>query len=141
MWFKLILLFISPFISSGRDQFGPSIPRISPLQSKTVGEHVELECVIENSRNFILIWRKLDGNDIITAGLVTVIADSRYSSTIRDDPSSKDAADTRIYTLKIEDVRESDAGTYQCLKRRTLHSADANAPAEVVLTVQPSSFD
>lgn len=141
MWFKLILLFVLSFFASDGKQLNSSIPRISAIQSKTVGENVELECFIENSRNFILIWRKLDGNDMITAGLVTVIADSRFSSTIEDDPSSKEAADTRIYTLKIEDVRESDAGTYQCLKRRTLHSADANAPAEVVLTVQPSSSD
>lgn len=46
-----------------------------------------------------------------------------------------DAIHTQVYTLRINDVQERDAGTYQCI-----NSAKINVPAEVVLEVQTSTY-
>lgn len=132
MLFKLLLLYVT-CVCFGEEQVELSILRISPPQTKTVGENVELECVVKNAENYALIWQRLNNHTsiIITAGDVIVTTDRRYS-VIRNEPVP-DTVDTQLYTLKIKGVEERDAGIYRCS-----YASPQNVPADVVLTVKPS---
>lgn len=127
-WFVLIVL---PSLCFGQDEESPSITKISSSQIKSVGEDVELECVVTNLNNYVVVWQlKSDSlaTQILTAGFLRITANERYSlNTLQRDVNE-------IYTLKIKNVQENDAGTYQCLV-----SSLRPTIADVVLTVQPSS--
>lgn len=137
MWFKCSLILVFSLSCFGEVQDRPSILRISPQQIKTVGDHVDLECVCKNVDNYVLIWQRMDSNNpkiVLAAGHLKITPDPRYNVVTTKEGSDDDS--TTVYKLQINDVRESDAGTYVC------QIADqSSVPAKIVLTVQkPFNF-
>lgn len=137
MWFKCSLLLVFSLSCFGEVQERPSILRTSPNQIKTVGDHVDLECVCKNVDNYVLVWQRMNSSNqkiILAAGNIRITPDRRYNLVTTNGGS--DDEPTTVYTLRINDVRESDAGTYQCQI-----SDESSVPAYIVLTVQkPFNF-
>lgn len=128
------MLFI-PLLCFGIDQ--PSISKISSQQTKTVGENVKFECTVENMREFMVFWIK-KGNDpahnqFISAGPSLLVPDNRYIVTYT---RLSDTEYTFLNKLEINDLTESDSGTYQCVAK---FSVINRLSSDVELTVQPTS--
>ncbi|XP_059612629.1 lachesin-like [Phlebotomus argentipes] len=125
---QIVALLVILGVSLG--QKTPSISSITPHQIKDAKESVDLQCSVLNLSDFPVIWKKKSqsGGIILSSGEYLIDRDSRYD--ILYDKSSS------TFTLKIKDLEESDAGTYQC---QILLSAVYQITAEVELQVRRAS--
>jgi len=98
------------------DQFQlPSISSISPNQTLSPGQTLQLTCILENANHFPNVWLKLDDEEaktgqFISTGSSLIIRDNRMSVTL--DRNSNNS--TSVSTLQIEKINKDDTGTYQC---------------------------
>lgn len=88
----------------------PSISFITQGQIKDVGDSVVLECSVQYTNDSAVVWLKT-GRDradsvFLSVGSALITKNSRYS--IHYDESST------TYTLQIKDIKETDAGVYEC---------------------------
>lgn len=130
MWTNCLLLLALPLLCLGGGQV-PRIARTSPPQVKTVGEAVELDCIIENIDEFTQIWRRSDV--ILSVQTLLVTLNKRYRVKVKE--PSVDERET-VYTLQIDDAQESDTGRYQCQI-----SSQGSVPVEIDLTVLAKPLD
>lgn len=135
MLFKCLLLLFVPSLCFGQNQ--PSIWRVSPQQAKSVGESVEFECFVNNTDEYPVSWMKTSSEPahtiFISRGWALTVPDSRYSVLYTRLPG---IAESHVNKLQIQDLNESDSGTYQCM---VLLSIRDRITADVELTVQPAS--
>ncbi|XP_058805612.1 lachesin-like [Phymastichus coffea] len=117
--------------SAARCQRAPTISYISQEQIKDLGSNVELTCKVQYSQDYPVLWIKLDRTRYdqmpISSNAALIVPDGRFS--LRVEPA------TSSYTLRIDDIQETDAGYYQC---QILISTHTKVAAEVELTVRRS---
>nr|XP_023024882.1 lachesin-like [Leptinotarsa decemlineata] len=111
----------------------PSISYISPNIDKDVKKTVLLLCEVENLGDHVVLWNKVDKNQdsqdlLISNGSSLISSDPRFS--LRHEP------DRSLYGVKIEDIRESDAGYYQC--QILLPNSTVQAEVELRVRVPPT---
>jgi len=90
----------------------PTISFITQPEIVTdIGGTVEIRCSVQYARDYPVIWMKLDpvdrNNDLpITTGTRLILTDPRFHVDHDDETST--------YTLRIEDIQETDGAIYQC---------------------------
>ncbi|CAH0712902.1 unnamed protein product, partial [Brenthis ino] len=127
--FKYCLLIIClSCIANG--QRTPTITHITQNQIRDIGGQVDLNCSVHYADDYPVLWLKHDylrSQEILplSSGSALIIRDSRYS--LRFDPASG------TYTFSIKNIKETDAGLYEC---QVPISADNKIRAEVELQVR-----
>lgn len=106
----------------------PSIFYISQKQIKDIGGKVELDCSVQYSRQYNVVWSKT-GRDhgeyiFLSTGSSLITKDSRFTLEF-DAPST-------TYSLHINDIQETDAGFYHC---EVFLSVNKKITADVQLSV------
>jgi len=105
----LVLVFLS---LAGAQNRRPTISFITQPEIVTdIGGDIEMKCTIQYASDYPVIWMKLDnlnrGNDLpITTGTTLILKDPRFNVDFDKQTST--------YTLRINDVQETDGATYQC---------------------------
>ncbi|XP_050717451.1 lachesin-like [Eriocheir sinensis] len=98
------------FSSPGLAVRTPSISWITKEQVVDIGSSVQLECSVQYSQDYPVLWVKRGSGSVqdlpISTGPGLIIRDSRYS--LRHDKGSS------TYALQIKDIQESDGGDYMC---------------------------
>jgi len=90
----------------------PTISFITQPEIVTdIGGTVEMKCSVQYGEDYPVVWMKLDpvdrNNDLpITSGTTLILTDPRFNIDL--DKSSS------TYTLRIEDIQETDGAIYQC---------------------------
>jgi len=90
----------------------PTISFITQPEIVTdIGGDIEMKCTIQYASDYPVIWMKLDSvdrnNDLpITTGTTLILTDPRFSVDFDKETST--------YTLKINDIQETDGAIYQC---------------------------
>jgi len=90
----------------------PTISFITQPEIVTdIGATVEMKCSVQYGEDYPVVWMKLDpinrNNDLpITSGTTLILTDPRFNVDL--DKS------TSTYTLRIEDIQETDGAVYQC---------------------------
>ncbi len=90
----------------------PTISFITQPEIVTdIGGTAEMVCTIQYAQEYPVIWMKLDpvdrNNDLtITTGTTLILTDPRFHIDY-DAPTSS-------YTLRIQDIQETDGAIYQC---------------------------
>jgi len=90
----------------------PTISFITQPEIVTdIGGTVEMKCSVQYARDFPVVWMKLDpvdrNNDLsITHGTSLILNDPRFNI----DLDKRDST----YTLRIEEIQETDGAIYQC---------------------------
>lgn len=90
----------------------PTISFITQPEIVTdIGGTIEMKCTIQYASDYPVIWMKLDSvdrnNDLpITTGTTLILTDPRFHIDFDKETST--------YTLKIQDIQETDGATYQC---------------------------
>jgi len=90
----------------------PTISFITQPEIVTdIGATVEMKCSVQYGEDYPVVWMKLDpinrNNDLpITSGTTMILTDPRFQVDL--DKS------TSTYTLRIEDIQETDGSVYQC---------------------------
>lgn len=115
------------------------ISKFSPAQVKTVGDSVNLECVLHNANasEYFFSWLKetaepYNPHKILSRGSRTIPND-RYSVSYFPLQGTTDAA---IFKLQIKDLRIFDSGTYLC----NVHlSATTRLEGAITLRVEPAA--
>ncbi|CAG0887216.1 unnamed protein product [Darwinula stevensoni] len=118
------------YLTGGWSQRNPTISYISQEQIINIGGTVEMKCSVQYSRDYAVLWLKLDprsssGATPISTGTTLIVPDNRFS--LRHDTASS------TYTLQIKDIQEADAGTYQC---QVLITVQNRITADVLLSVR-----
>lgn len=137
---KCYSLFLLPVLCFGQ-LVEPDLLKFSPPQEKSVGDTVNLECVLLNVNASILhiTWLKETDDPhnfykLLSRGSRT-IPDSRYSVAYSPMTEIEGAG---VFQLAIIDLQESDAGTYLC----NVHLSDVTRlEAKITLTVQPAAIE
>jgi len=108
--FGLILTFLTLMVQ-GQDR-RPTISFITQPEIVTdIGGTIEMKCSVQYAQDYPVVWMKLDevdrNNDLpITSGTTLILTDPRFNIDL--DKS------TSTYTLRIEDIQETDGANYQC---------------------------
>merc|ERR1712141_291455 len=108
--FGLILAFLTLMVQ-GQDR-RPTISFITQPEIVTdIGGTIEMKCSVQYAQDYPVVWMKLDpinrNNDLpITSGTTMILTDPRFNVDL--DKS------TSTYTLRIEDIQETDGAVYQC---------------------------
>ncbi len=90
----------------------PTISFITQPEIVTdIGGTIEMQCSVQYAQDYPVIWMKLDpvdrNNDLtITTGTTLILRDPRFHISL--DKS------TSTYTLRLEDIQETDGAIYQC---------------------------
>lgn len=90
----------------------PTISFITQPEIVTdIGGDIEMKCTIQYASDYPVIWMKLDSvdrnNDLpITTGTTLILTDPRFNIDFDKETST--------YTLKINDIQETDGSIYQC---------------------------
>lgn len=129
---KVILLLLASIVSMafGQDR-RPTISYITQPEIVTdIGGTEEMKCSVQYAGDYPVIWMRLDGldhtNDLtLSTGTSLIIRDPRFNIDL--DKS------TSTYTLKIEDIQETDGAIYQCQVQVALND---KVTAEVPLIVR-----
>jgi len=106
LYITLTFLYLSSYqiINAQRT---PTISNTIQEQIKDIGGTVEFECSVQNAKEYSVVWMKLGTYPVfLLLGSTSVIKDSRFSGGY--DPNSS------TYKLQIKDIKETDAGVYQC---------------------------
>ena len=109
MFFAIFLCCVA--LASGADR-RPTISFITQPEIVTdIGGDIEMKCSIQYAQDYPVIWMKLDpvdrNNDLpITTGTTLILTDPRFHIDL--DKS------TSTYTLRIDDIQETDGAIYQC---------------------------
>jgi neuronal growth regulator 1 len=110
-WFLLLNggLFLAAVEAQDRR---PTISYITQPEIVTdIGGTIEMKCSVQYSQDYPVVWMKLDqvdrNNDLpITSGTTMILTDPRFN--VQLDKS------TSTYSLRIEDIQETDSAVYQC---------------------------
>ncbi|KAJ8684440.1 hypothetical protein QAD02_020232 [Eretmocerus hayati] len=125
---------LAPSLVAGEKE--PTIISISKETSKELNSNVELNCTVQNPSRYSVMWNKLDKNPSdntpISAEEVLIHRDARYSVKVDNNTST--------YTLHIQQLKESDIGTYQC-SIVTPQKPYISASVELQLRRPPVIFD
>lgn len=110
MW-KILCIVLSTWTISVSCQRTPTISFISREQITNIGGTVNLECSVQYSQDYPVLWIRIDPSAPreslpISSGSSMIVRDNRFS--MRYDMA------TSTYILQVKDIQESDAGTYQC---------------------------
>uniref|UniRef100_A0A915HHW8 Ig-like domain-containing protein n=1 Tax=Romanomermis culicivorax TaxID=13658 RepID=A0A915HHW8_ROMCU len=111
MLIPTLLFFICYRFCSAQDDSIPSIISQQDLIHSVVeGSNVVLPCKFDKSIGvYSIVWRKSspeDDDNVLFAERSRITDDERLSYTANDDPAD--------WSIKIQKVRSSDAGTYEC---------------------------
>lgn len=137
MLFKYFLQLVLLLLTLCLGQSEPELSYISLPQVKSVGDIVDLECVLHsvNASEYSISWLKEMKDSVNLYKLL-----SRDSRTIPDDRYTVayipivDAQDAGLFRFQIKNLRESDSGTYIC----NVHlSATTRLEGRITLTVEP----
>lgn len=107
--FKLCLLLLASLVIS--EEANTAIEYVTPSQVKSVGDSVELECIVVNE-TVPVAWQKIHSDGKVSLLSIIgelVIESSRYSADYVG--NSKEA----YHKLKIDNIQKEDAGTYRCI--------------------------
>lgn len=109
---KLSILFLCFFTASEAQDRRPTISFITQPEIVTdIGGTVEMKCSVQYGEDYPVVWMKLDhvdrNNDLpITSGTTLILTDPRFNVDLDKQTST--------YTLRIEDIQETDGAIYQC---------------------------
>ncbi|KAK7575953.1 hypothetical protein V9T40_012239 [Parthenolecanium corni] len=115
MMFRLLVSAVICLNCLSRAEQKPEIVEITNNQALKVGESAELSCSVRNSRDYPVMWLKMnrgrfDNDPLYLSSDSTILSkDSRLS--LKNNTSSS----TDTYTLKISNIQTSDAGIYECV--------------------------
>jgi hypothetical protein len=95
---------------SGTAQPQTQITYITPEQIKNVGEEVQLNCTVQNTQNYAVIWNKKNrdkpqDSSVISVKASLIISDSRFEM--------NHDVNTSTYSLKVRSL-----GYQETLKQR-----------------------
>ena len=105
------LILFAGFAVNGQDR-RPTISYITQPEIVTdIGGTVEMKCSVQYGEDYPVVWMKLDpvdrSNDLsITSGTTMILRDPRFNVDLNKQTST--------YTLRIEDIQETDVAVYQC---------------------------
>jgi len=108
----LLLLVFLAFKASHAQDRRPTISYITQPEIVTdIGGTVEMKCSVQYGEDYPVVWMKLDpvdrSNDLsITSGTTMILRDPRFNVDLNKQTST--------YTLRIEDIQETDGAVYQC---------------------------
>ena len=108
----LLLLVFLAFKASNAQDRRPTISYITQPEIVTdIGGTVEMKCSVQYGEDYPVVWMKLDpvdrSNDLsITSGTTMILRDPRFNVDLNKQTST--------YTLRIEDIQETDGAVYQC---------------------------
>ncbi|CAD6242424.1 GSCOCG00009494001-RA-CDS [Cotesia congregata] len=113
----------------------PTISYLSQEQIVDIGQSVELKCSVVYGDEYPVFWLKVESEKErlpISSGTSLIVGDSRFSISYY--------ADNSTYTLRIDNVQQTDRGIYEC---RVQVAVDNPTPAYVQLQVrfEPSITD
>ena len=107
----LFVLLLALKASNGQDR-RPTISYITQPEIVTdIGGNIEMKCSVQYGDDYPVVWMKLDAvdrsNDLsITSGTTMILRDPRFIVHLDKQTST--------YTLRIEDIQETDSAVYQC---------------------------
>lgn len=111
VWGWAAVLLMSAGWVSAQDR-RPTISFITQPEIVTdIGGTVEMKCSVQYAQDYPVIWMKLDAVDRnsdlpITTGTTLILTDPRFNVDYEKSTST--------YTLRIEDIQETDGAIYQC---------------------------